>query len=272
LTGAATRPYSALRVDLDMAASNPMALEQLVRARLMPGEVVLILASVAAALLIALRRERLPSAAPSTGEEPVLPAPLRELELYRLRYGARFTEGRLRADERSRTRLWIVTGAAGSPAAAGPGRIPWRTPAPDFPTSPDRLLGVIEAGGRTVASVDAESGRVALHDADLGRLHGLGRRGRAVFLWPVGLATLAFWLLARVRLSEYLASALGMSAGNVRLSLLVAAATFAGELSLILAPVLIALSALLRRVRRNRLRQQYEPALRAFLASVYQRR
>jgi hypothetical protein len=63
-----------------------------------------------------------------------------------------------------------------------------------------------------------------------------------------------------------------MPPGNLRLSLLVAAATFAGELSLILAPLLIALSALLRRVRRNRLRQQYEPALRAFLASVYQKR
>lgn len=259
---------------MDLAAQNPMALEQLVRARLLPGEIVLALASVAAALLVALRRERLPPAAGTanasadSGEQPLLPAPLREVELYRLHYGLAFTWGRLRADERSRSRLWIVADPPGAAGTSRPRRISWRSPAADFPISLDRRLGVIEAGGRAIASVDSETGRVALHEADLARLHGLGRRGRAVFLWPLGLSTLAFWLLARAMLSGYLSTALAMAPGNVRLSLGLAATSFAGTLSLILAPVLIALSALLRRVRRARLRQQYEPALRAFLASA----
>jgi hypothetical protein len=246
-----------------------MALEQLVRARLLPGEIVLALGSLATALLVALRRERLPSEADAgRGDEAVLPVSLREVEVYRLRYGLAFTTGRLRADERSRSRLWIVTDPPGAAGTSRPRRISWRSPAPDFPTSPDRRLGVIEAGGRAIASADPETGRVAVHEADLARLHGLGRRGRAVFLWPLGLSTLAFWLLARATLSSYLANTLAMPPGNVRLSLLLAAISFAGTLSLILAPVLIVLSALLRRARRARLRQHYESALRAFLASA----
>lgn len=254
---------------MDLAAQTPMALEQVVRARLLPGEIVLALGSLAAALLVALRRERLPSdPAAGTGDDTLLPVSLREVELYRLRYGLAFTTGRLRPDERSRSRLWIVTDPPGAAGTSRPRRISWRSPEPDFPTSPDRWLAVIEAGGRAIASVDPETGRVALHEADLARLHGLGRRGRAVFLLPLGLSTLAFWLLARTMLSGYLSTTLAMPPGDVRLSLLLAAASFAGTLSLILAPVLIGLSALLRRVRRARLRQRYESALRAFLGSA----
>ena len=267
MTRAPRGPYSALRVDL--AGSNPMALEQLVRERLLPGEALLALVTLAASLLAALRRERLPCAAdPGAGESP-LPATLREVELYRLRYGLCFIQGRLRADERSRSRLWIVTVPPPSSPASAQRRIPWRSPGPDFPTSPDRLLAVIEGGGRAIASVDPGTGQVALHDADLNRLHGLGRRGRAVFLWPLGLATLAFWLLARLMLSDYLSTRLAMPAGDVRLSLLLASATFAGTLAIILAPILAALAALLRHIRRTQFRHKYEPALRAFLASAF---
>ena len=269
MTRAAGAPYS--RWLVDFAGSNPMALEQLVRERLMPGQILLAAATVAASLWLALRRQRLPlpaATAPDPGQ-PELPAPLRDVELYRLGYGLRFTQGRLRPDERSRRRLWIVTGTTGASPPAPQRRISWRSPAPDFPTSPDRPLGVIEGGGRALASVDPETGRLALHEGDLGRLHGLGRRGRAVFLWPVGLATLAFWLLARLMLSHDLATRLAMPAEDVRLSLLLATATFAGALSSILVPILVVLSALLRRTRRVQLRRKYEPALRAFLATAY---
>ncbi|HET6146310.1 MAG TPA: hypothetical protein VFH68_02170 [Polyangia bacterium] len=252
---------------MNLDGSNPMALEQLVRDRLLPGEVLLALATVAASLLAALRRERLPCAAdPGAGESP-LPAPLRQVELYRLRYELCFTRGRLRADERSRSRLWIVAAPPAFSPTSPPRRIPWRSPGPDFPVSPDRLLGVIEGGGRAIASVDPETGRVALHEADLSRLHGLGRHGRAVFLWPLVLATLAFWLLARQMLSDHLSTRLAMPASDIRLSLLLATATFAGALAIVMAPLLAAMSALLRRIRRTQLRKKYEPALRDFLAA-----
>jgi hypothetical protein len=246
-----------------------MALEQLVRERLMSGEILLAAATVAAALWLALRRQRLPSAAEPEPGHLALPAALRDVELYHLGYGLRFTQGRLRPDERSRRRLWLVTGTTGSSPPSPQRRISWRSPAPDFPTSPDRPLGVLEGGGRALASVDPETGRLALHEGDLGRLHGLGRRGRAVFLWPLGLATLAFWLLARLMLSHDLSTQLAMPAGDVRLSLLLATATFAGALSSILIPILVVLSALLRHTRRVQLRRRYEPAWRAFLAIAY---
>jgi hypothetical protein len=267
LTHAAGAPYS--RGQVDFAGSNAIGLEQLVRERLMSGELLLVIATVGAALWLALRREHLPAAAvPEADQQPaLLPEALRHVELYRLTYGLRFTQGRLRADERSRRRLWIVTGTPGSSPPSRQRRISWRSPAADFPTSPDRLLAVIEGGGRALASVDPETGRLALHEGDLGRLHGLGRRGRAVFLWPLGLATLAFWILARLMLSHDLSTRLAMPASEVRLSLLLASATFAGVLAAILAPILMVLSALLRHTRRVQLRRKYEPALRAYLAA-----
>ena len=236
-----------------------LAIDQLIRDRVMTGQIVLGAAALAMSLLVAFRRERLPAAGPPE-DRPPLPDLLREVSLFRLRYALTFVRGRLRLDERSARRMWIEH---------PPGRrISWRSPAADFPTSPDRPLGVIEAAGRAIASLDPETGRFALHEADLARLHGLGRRGRPVLLVPLSLATVAFWLLARVRLDDLLARQLSLPARDVSLAILLATASFAMTTAIFLAPFLMILSAVLRRARRAQLRQRYEKSLREFLAGA----
>ena len=225
----------------------------------MTGEIALAGAALAMSLLLAFRRERLPAAGPPE-DAPPLPDSLREVRLFRLRYALTFVRGRLRPDERSARRMWI------EPAPRR--RISWRPPAADFPISPDRPLGVVEAAGRAIASVDPETGRFALHEAELARVHGLGRRGRAVLLWPLMLAAVAFWILARLNLAGPLSQQLSMPARDVSLAILLATATFAITIFVIFAPVLILVSALLRRTRRAELRRRYEPALREYLAAA----
>jgi hypothetical protein len=245
---------------LDFAAGpTPGAIDQLIRDRVMPGEIVLGATALAMSLLLAFRRERRPAGGPPVDAPPV-PDSLREVSLFRLRYALTFARGRLRPDERSARRMWVE-----HPPQR---RISWRTPAADFPTSPDRPLGVIEAAGRAIASVDPQTGRFAVHEGDLARLHGLGRRGRSVLLAPLILSTLAFWLLARVRLADLLSHQLALPARDVSLAILLATAGFALTTAMVLAPVLMILSAVLRRTRRAQLRQRYEPALREFLAAA----
>jgi hypothetical protein len=244
---------------VNIMGPDPIPLEQLIRGRVTPAGLLLAAGVLVLSLLLAFRRERLRGSGPPIAE-PRLPEALREVRLFRLQYGVAFETGRLRAGERSPRRRLLET----------PSRsvVSWRPPEVDFPAEPDRPLGVLSAGGRAIATLDPATRRIAFHEADLAQLHGLGRRGRVILLWPVFLATAIFAVLTRVMLGDFLSHGAGMSAHDVRLSLVVAAALFAFAAFLPLAAILAGVSALLRRVRRSQLRRDYEPALRAFLASA----
>jgi hypothetical protein len=244
---------------VDLAGTQALALDRLMRDRIVPGEILLAGATLAVSLALAFRRVRLRAPDPPP-DARALPEPLREIRLFRLDYGLVFERGRLRPGARSARRLSIETAARR--------RIPWRAPTPDFPGEPGRLLEVIDAGGRAIASVDPATRRVAFHEADLARVHGLGRRGRSVVLWPLFLATIAFAWLASSTLGEFLSRNAAMPRRDVQLSLAIAVATFVGVTLLVITPVLWLVSAILRRVRRAQLRRRYEPALRAFLESA----
>jgi hypothetical protein len=233
------------------------ALERLTRERLTPGATGIALGALALSLLLAFRRERLPPPAAPSGE-PRLPEPLRLARLFRLEYGLTFEQGRLRPSGRKGRQLALET-ASGQVIA-------WRPPDAAFPPPREHRLDVLAAGGRAVATVDRANGRVVLHEADLAQLHGLGRRGRGLILWPLVLATTAYAALAHRVLGSFLARDAGLSAQERRLSLFVSAAFFAlGELAALVANLAI-VSAVLRRVRRAQLRRRYESGLRAFLS------
>jgi hypothetical protein len=236
------------------------ALERLTREQLTPGATAIALGALALSLLLAFRRERLPSSSAPPSGEPRLPEPLREARLFRLAYGLSFERGRLKPFGRKGRQLALET-AAGQVIA-------WRPPDAAFQPPREQPLDVLTAGGRAIATIDRANGRVALHEADLDQLHGLGRRGRGLILWPLTLATTAYAVLAHRVLGSFLARDAGLSARDRRLSLFVSAAFFAlGELAALVAS-LATVSAVLRRVRRAQLRRHYESELRAFLSSA----
>ena len=238
---------------------NLAPLDDLTRDHIDPAAAMLALGALALSLLLAFLRERLPAPPPRADEPPRLPEGAREVRLFRLRYGVSLESGQLDDGQRRRRSLKTPAGRL----------ISWRSPGRDFPADPGRSLTILAAGGRAIASVDPATRRVALHEADLARLHGLGRRGRALILWPLFLATAAFALVMRRLLATYVASGAGrLPAAYLGSSVLVLSALFAIGLFVALALDIAILSAVLRRVRRSQLRRRYEPALRAFLSTL----
>lgn len=238
---------------------GPAPLEQLIRERLQVSETAVALGALGLSLLLAFRRERIP--APPGSGTTALPQPLREVDLFRLRYGVSFARGRLEPSGRSGRRLSLraETGAA----------VSWQPPDLGFAVpvggSSAEPLAVLIAGGRAIATLDPVSRRVAFHDADLERLHGLGRRGRGLLLLPLLLATGAFAVLAGRALGGFLARDAGLSAPQLRMSLLVIAGYFALGEATLLGAVLAVASAVLRRVRGTQFRRRYQADLAAAL-------
>jgi hypothetical protein len=219
----------------------------------------LVLGALSLSLLLIFRRERRPAPPPPADEPSRPPEGARALRLFRLDYGVALERGRLDPGVRRRRTLKTPAGR----------EISWRSPERDFPADPDRPLIVLAAGGRAIASLDPATRRIAFHEADLGALHGLGRRGRALILWPLALATAVFALVGQRSLAALVTSGAGpLPAAYVGSSLLALSALFAVGLFGVLALNLAILSALLRRVRRVQLRRRYEPALRAYLAGL----
>jgi hypothetical protein len=241
---------------------GPALLEQLIRERLQVGETAIALGALAFSLLLAFRRERIP--APPQSDRPALPEPVREVDLFQQRYGVSFARGRLEPAGRTGRRLSLrdETGAA----------ISWQPPDPGFavpgPGGSAQPLAVLTAGGRAIASLDPTTKRVAFHEADLARLHGLGRRGRALLLWPLLLATGAFAALAARALDGFLAGDAGLSPPQLRASLMVIAAYFALGEAVLLGVALAIASAVLRRVRGTQFRRRYQANLGAALESA----
>ena len=241
---------------------GPAPLEQLIRERLQVGETAVALGAVGLSLLLAFRRERIP-APPGSGATE-LPEPLREVDLFQQRYGVSFARGRLEPSGRSGRHLSLraETGAA----------VSWQPPHPGFAVpvgdSSAEPLAVLTAAGRAIATLDPGRRRVAFHDADLARLHGLGRRGRGLLLWPLLLATGAFVVLAGRALDGFLARDAGLSAPQLRVSLLVIAGYFALGEAVLLGAVLAMASAVLRRVRGAQFRRRYQADLAAALESA----
>lgn len=241
---------------------GPAPLEQLIRERLQVGETAVALGAVAFSLLLAFRRERIP--APPGSGPPALPEPLRQVDLFRQRYGVAFARGRLEPAGRSRRRLSLRddSGAA----------VSWQPPDPGFAVpgggGSAQPLAVLTAGGRAIATLDPTTKRVAFHEADLARLHGLGRRGRGLLLWPLVLATAAFAALAARALDGALAAGAGLSTAQLRASLLVVAGYFALGEAVLLGAALAIASAVLRRVRGARFRRRYQASLGAALESA----
>jgi hypothetical protein len=244
--------------------ANATPLEQVIRARLQAGETAIALGAVALSLLLAFRRERIP-AQPAPPGQPALPESVREVQLSRQRYGVAFARGTLEPSGRSGRRLSLRTGA-------GPA-VSWQPPDPSFSVPIDGAAGaqplaVLAAGGRAIASMDPVTGRVVFHEADLARLHGLGRRGRGLLLGPLLLATGAFAALADHALDGFLARNGGLSPSQLRLSLLVTAGYFALGEAVLLGAVLAVASAVLRRVRGAQFRRRYQTDLRAALEAA----
>jgi hypothetical protein len=241
---------------------GPAPLEQLIRERLQVGETAVALGALAFSLLLAFRRERIP--APPGSGAPALPEPLREVDLFRQRYGVSFARGRLEPSGRSGRQLSLrdETGAAVSWQPPDPG---FAVPAPGASAQP---LAVLIAGGRAIATLDPTRKRAAFHEADLARLHGLGRRGRGLLLWPVLLATGAFAVLAARALDGFLAGNAGLSPPQLRASLLVIAGYFALGETVLLGAALAIASAVLRRVRGTQFRRRYQANLGAALESA----
>ena len=156
---------------------NPAPLEQVIRERLQAGETAIALGALALSLLLAFRRERIPAPPASPGSPPLpdsaargrpVPAAVRRL----VRRADRWNRAAVRA---AGCRSAPDAGPAGLVAAARrhlPGSRGRRCRA--------QPLAALTAGGRAIASLDPVTGRVAFHEADLARLHGLGRRGRGL--------------------------------------------------------------------------------------------
>ncbi len=239
--------------DADTAASAAAPLEDLVRDRLQVGETAIGLGALALSLLLALRRERIP-AAPAANDDRS-----RDVDLFRQRYGVSFARGVLEPSGRSGRRLML------RPHAGPP--VSWRPPDAAFsvPVDGARPLAVLIAGGRAIASMDPITSRVAFHDADLARLHGIGRRGRVLMLWPLVLAAIAVAVLANRALDTFLAHNAGLSPSQLRLSVLVTASAFTLGETVLLGAALAILSAVLRRVRGAQFQHRYQADLSAFL-------
>ncbi len=260
---AALAVTSAASAPADPTAS-PAPLEQVIRERLQAGETAIALGALALSLLLAFRRERLP-APPAAPGSPALPDSVREVDLYRQRYGVSFARGTLEPSGRSGRRLSLRAGS-------GPA-VSWQPPNAAFsvPAGGDagaQPLAALTAGGRAIASLDPVTGRVVFHDADLSRLHGLGRRGRALLLWPLLLATGAFAGLADRALDGFLAHDAGLSPSQLRLSWLITAGYFAVFEAILLGAALAVASVVLRRVRGTQFRRRYQANLAAALESA----
>jgi hypothetical protein len=245
--------------DGDGAGAAP--LEQLVRERLQAGETAIGLGALALSLLLALRRERIPGPA-AAPDQPRSPESSREVDLFQQRYVVSFARGTLEPSGRSGRRLML------RPQAGGP--VFWQPPDPAFSVpiggaAGARPLAALTAGGRAIASLDPVTNRVAFHEADLARLHGIGRRGRGLLLWPLLLATTAVAALADRALNAFLAQNAGLSPSQLRLSVLVTASAFALGEAVLLGTALAIVSAVLRRVRGAQFHRQRQSDLRAFL-------
>jgi len=239
-------------------------LEQVIRERLQVGETVIALGALALSLLLAFRRERIPAPPLAPGARP-LPDSVRELDLFRQRYGVSFARGMLEPSGRTGRRLALRP-------EAGPA-VSWRPPDAAFSVPAGGAAGAqplaaLTAGGRAIASLDPVTGRVAFHEADLAGLHGLGRRGRGLLLWPLLLATIAFAVLANRALDGYLAQSAGLSPPQLRLTLLVTAGYFALGEAVLLGAALAVASAVLRRVRSAQFRRRYQANLASALESA----
>ena len=224
----------------DTGASAAAPLADLVRDRLQAGDTAIGLGALALSLLLALRRERIP-AAPAANDDRS-----RDVDLFRQRYGVSFVRGSLEPSGRSGRRLSLRPDS-------GPA-VSWRPPDATFPVPAGGVAGAqplaaLTAGGRAIASLDPITNRVAFHDADLAQLHGIGRRGRGLLLWPLLLATGAVAVLADRALDAFLAQNAGLSPSQLRLSVLVTAAAFALGEAVLLGATLAIVSAVLRRVR-----------------------
>jgi hypothetical protein len=241
---------------------GPAPLEQLIRERLQVGETAVALGALAFSLLLAFRRERIP--APLGSGSPALPEPLREVDLFRQRYGVAFARGRLEPAGRSGRRLSLRDDSGTTVA--------WQPPDPGFAVpgggASGQPLAVLTAGGRAIATLDPTTKRVAFHQADLARLHGLGRRGRGLLLWPLVLATVAFAALAGRGLDGVLAVDAGLSPAQLRASLLVVTGYFALGEAVLLGAALAVASAVLRRVRGTQFRRRYQANLGSALESA----
>jgi hypothetical protein len=241
---------------------NPAPLEQVIRERLQAGETAIALGALALSLALAFRRERIPAPPAAPGSRP-LPDSVRDVDLFRQRYGVAFARGPLEPSGRSGRRLSLRP-------ASGP-VVSWRPPDAAFPVPAGagaQPLAALTAGGRAIASLDPSTGRVAFHDADLARLHGLGRRGRGLLLWPLLLATTAFAALAAHALDGFLAQFAGLSPPQLRLTVLVTAGYFALGEAVLLGAALALASALLRRVRGAQFRRHYQASLASALESA----
>jgi hypothetical protein len=189
---------------------------------------------------------------------------VREVDLFRQQYGVSFVRGTLEPSGRSGRRLSLRPDS-------GPA-VSWRPPDATFPV-PARSAGAqplaaLTAGGRAIASLDPVTGRVAFHQADLARLHGVGRRGRGLFLWPLLLATGAFAALAGRALDVFLAQNAGPSLPPLWLTVLVSAGYFALAEAVLLGAALALASAVLRRVRGTQFRRRYQANLASALESA----
>jgi hypothetical protein len=240
---------------------SPAPLEQVIRERIQAGETAIALGALALSLLLAFRRERIPAPAAAPGSRP-LPDSAREVDLFRQSYGVSFARGPLEPSGRSGRRLAL------RPEAGAP--VSWRPPDAAFSVPAGgadgaQPLAALTAGGRAIASLDPVSGRVAFHEADLAQLHGLGRRGRGLLLWPLLLATGAFAALANRALDGFLAQDAGLSPPQLRLALLVTAGYFALVEAVLLGATLALASAVLRRVRGAQFRRRYQANLAAAL-------
>ncbi len=240
------------------ASSAP--LESLVRERLQAGETAIGLGALALSLLLALRRERIAGPAVAPGQPQSLRS--REVDLFQQRYAVSFARGMLEPSGRSGRRLML------RPHEGVP--VFWQPPDATFSVPVDgaagaRPLAALTAGGRAIASLDPVTSRVAFHAADLARLHGIGRRGRGLLLWPLLLATAAVATLADRALDAFLAHNAGLSPSQLRLSVMVTAGAFALGEAVLLGAALAIVSAVLRRVRSARFHRHYESDLRTFL-------
>jgi hypothetical protein len=217
------------------------------------------LAALIVSALLAFRRQRLAAPGAPPAGHPDLPGSLREVRLFRLSYEVTVETGQLQEAGRSARRRALRT-STGQLVA-------WRSPAGTAEPSPAHRLTAVVAGGRVVASRNHATGIIALHEADLAMLHGLGRRGRGLILVPLILATSAFAAMTHRALKDFLPTNAATSAQDLWLSVVVATALFAFGLLMALAIFVGSTSAVFRRVRRAQLRRLYEPALRASLTS-----
>ena len=231
--------------------SPPVTIDDITHDRIVPAATLIALVTIALSLVLAFRRLRLPAPAAARAAAPV------EVQLFRLSYAVAFENGRLEPDARSPRRRNLRTSS---------GRLlPWRTPEGSEDPAPEDPLVVLSAGGRIIMSRNRATRRLAVHEADIARLHGLGRRGRGLILFPLLLAALAFAAVTHRALRDFLPRNAAASAPDLWLSVVVASALFALAELIALAIGIGTISAILRRVRRAQLRHRYEQGLRALL-------